>query len=444
MARMHVFDNSGLRIALRNGKNGFSQEQIGEAVDKIKAEFRNAEDLMFVRIMKSSDRPDDININLEQNSENDFRLAAFNPRNSSPKELFFSVYEWTIREVLNGSDVSALRSTVIHEMTHAIDWSKLYAYYRMLDNMRNWLSSCYAETRDVYGLDRSLYDTLSILNHYRAEGVAILSEILLSGREDVVFIDGEELADETRFIATEVNGFVFSRNSELRDFMIKNLHHSAYHFPEDKIPAYNVASSIILKILKKINYIDSNLYEKAKNSPASLSEEESYVIIRAAISLSISAYVEELLTYDNSSSLLPIRKFLVFCDNLDAVNENKEYIDNFVEMVEKTMLDATNYKKIIGKIMGCMMDDNELQEEYKRFLDNVSKYSPDTDLIQKVQKLYGILRDEEFHGDKTIARWALTYIFDECDVIYDDVLLLGYVDDMMVADMALKLLSSTK
>lgn len=43
---------------------------------------------------------------------------------------------------------------------------------------------------------------------------------------------------------------------------------------------------------------------------------------------------------------------------------------------------------------------------------------------------------------KSGAQWALTYFFDDEDIIHDDVAGIGYVDDITVIDYAIRLLES--
>ncbi|MBO4822344.1 MAG: hypothetical protein J5548_12890 [Prevotella sp.] len=54
--------------------------------------------------------------------------------------------------------------------------------------------------------------------------------------------------------------------------------------------------------------------------------------------------------------------------------------------------------------------------------------------------LYAFLKNENDSDRKLIAQWALTYFFDDEDVIHDDIHGMGFVDDLVVLDYALNLL----
>ena len=58
----------------------------------------------------------------------------------------------------------------------------------------------------------------------------------------------------------------------------------------------------------------------------------------------------------------------------------------------------------------------------------------------KITELYTILKNDPDEERKKIAQWALTYFFDDQDIIHDDIKGLGYVDDLIVIDRALIIL----
>ena len=60
-------------------------------------------------------------------------------------------------------------------------------------------------------------------------------------------------------------------------------------------------------------------------------------------------------------------------------------------------------------------------------------------LKNKLSELYSILKDDTNAEKKLIAQWALTYFFDDEDVVHDNISGLGLVDDLTVIDYAIKL-----
>ena len=52
------------------------------------------------------------------------------------------------------------------------------------------------------------------------------------------------------------------------------------------------------------------------------------------------------------------------------------------------------------------------------------------------------MKENDDTEKKSIAQWALSYLFDEQDLIHDDIKGIGLVDDETVIDYALKLIEN--
>lgn len=434
-----ILDEYGLGHLLM--MNGYPADKVYAVKNLIRDEVSEISKLVFCEILKE-DLPKEIDIQLWQNKDDeDARLACFMAGSSSRDKFVFVVFEIAVRHVLDNGIEDVLHSTLIHEMIHAADWSKLDAYCDMLENISNKIDDYYAGAGYGYGLGNSLYDSLNILQHYRAEGVAILSEQLLSRRHEAAFFDGNKLSEKVKRIAVFTGYLAICYDREIRNDLYQRLHDYAYYNVADGEKSTYIASSILLKVLYTNKSIDFDLYEKAQKG--CLSDEEAYIIVRASLSLSLSAYIEGLVAFNNGCDLIPIRKFLDFCGNFqDEVDES--YIANFTKMVSRPKMNAKSFIDFVGRIMGSPMSDNELQVEYKNFFNSVDTYSKYPELVQKVENLYEVLLNNESREYKNVARWALTYIFDEYDVIHDEVPIFGYVDDMIIADIALKLFAEKK
>ncbi len=59
---------------------------------------------------------------------------------------------------------------------------------------------------------------------------------------------------------------------------------------------------------------------------------------------------------------------------------------------------------------------------------------------EKVASLYSIFKNDDNADRQRLAQWALTYFFDDEDIIHDDVSGLGLVDDMTIIDYATSIL----
>jgi len=58
------------------------------------------------------------------------------------------------------------------------------------------------------------------------------------------------------------------------------------------------------------------------------------------------------------------------------------------------------------------------------------------DIQQKAEKLLPLAINE----NNPIAIWALTYLYDDQDLVHDQIAILGYQDDWLVVDAALRLI----
>ena len=66
-------------------------------------------------------------------------------------------------------------------------------------------------------------------------------------------------------------------------------------------------------------------------------------------------------------------------------------------------------------------------------------------LRSKINNLYSIMISPESRNKhKRASRWALTYFFDDQDLIFDEMPVLGLVDDLIVVDKALSIIDQLK
>lgn len=94
----------------------------------------------------------------------------------------------------------------------------------------------------------------------------------------------------------------------------------------------------------------------------------------------------------------------------------------------------------MDQIMGCCMKEEELDGLYQKFTNHPIDDPSYPELKEKAALLYSILKNDADPDRKEIAQWALTYLFDEEDLIHDDIPGIGYVDDLVVLDYAIDLL----
>lgn len=431
-----IKDDQGLDTSLM--MDGYSKEQRNEAKQSIRAQFRDTANRVFHDIL-GKHLPENLTVNMaisnreELKGESAARLASYNVALSRGNSAVFTIREITVKTLLNHEDLTMFKSTVTHEMFHAADKQMLENSHHLFDTIRNDIDEGYDDfNRQGENNNTALLRTLQVFNHYRAEGVAILGESLLMKQEFGSVSDAIE-----RFCSLFELLMIRARMRTEGDKNKGDIFDDAtFH------QAYAVAPIILLIVLGKTRKIDVNLAKKAleclESGDYNLSEEEVITIMRAALSLTLIGYVQGLTSLGNE--IAPIRPFLDFCASLqqDSDEDNMLAYEHLI-MQSKS---ADTFNAAMDQIMGSCISEEELDGLYAEFMDNRSTESSSSELKEKVATLYSILKKDENLDRRRVAQWALTYFFDDEDIIHDDVAGIGYVDDITVIDYAIRLLES--
>lgn len=102
-------------------------------------------------------------------------------------------------------------------------------------------------------------------------------------------------------------------------------------------------------------------------------------------------------------------------------------------------MSAKTFNRTLRDIMGCKMSDDELRDAYNGHSNNNANSNTKIDTM--VALLINRLSDYPQNSEKgEMIRWALTYFFDDKDLIDDNIPVMGYIDDMVILDMAQKLI----
>ena len=206
--------------------------------------------------------------------------------------------------------------------------------------------------------------------------------------------------------------------------------------------AYGVAPFVLLLVLEKLGKIDESLKIKALEGLCAghyeLTEQEVSCIMQQTQSLTLQDYIQGLLALGNK--IAPIKPFLEFCALLQG-DYDADNIDSFATLLRQPQVTSKDFDKAIGEIMGAPFDDAELDEAFQEFCDNPPDETRYPGLKEKVNNLYSLLKSNVSPEKQRIIRWALTYFFDDEDVIHDTIEGVGLVDDALVIDYAMKLMS---
>lgn len=430
-----IRDDQGLDTVLM--MDGYTREQRQEAKQIIRSLFRDTAHKVFEGILGRS-LPDTIIINMsisnreEIKGESVARLASFNTELSRNGSLYFIIREITVKTIFNNSDTSLLESTIIHEMFHAADLQMLENDYCLFESIRKDLYE------DATSYDRqrankhiALLSTLQMLHHYRAEGVAIL---------------GESLLMKSKFGTIEYVTKHFCKVFELtmiRAQMIMGEHKEKDDFYKEAFhQAYTVAPIILLLVIDKIGYIKHELVIKALDGLVTggyeLSYDEIITIMRSALALGITDFIQGLIYLGDD--VAPIRPFINFCASVQQ--DSDEDNNNAYQQLFSQPQSEDNFNAAMDQIMGSCIPKEELDELYLKFKGGIDENSVYFQMKEKIEFLYSIFISNENPDRKRLAQWALTYFFDEEDIIHDDMPALGLIDDMMVIDYAIRILQS--
>ena len=459
-----IKDQDGLGLILRNNY-GYTQNQIIEAEKTIRRQFRKSAHYVFSDILQTTP-PKEIEIQMSQNDREELkglevaRLASFSVSRSTSDKAVFLIHEKTVREVLDNHDMVEFESTVLHEMIHAGDFPIIKSNHDLLeqinsDNPYEQGDFFFYESDKKRG-QKALLGILAMLDHYRAEGIAILGEQLLLKRGNdlsivsVIFTMNPGLKELFDPVDIAMNYFCKTFHNIFFNTLMKA--HTRITRPgfsevilddDTRQAAYSVAPYILLLALDKLSAIESGLAQKAIPALVTgdydeLDEQECIAIIRAALSLPLPDYIQGLMYMGDF--ITPIQPFLAICAKIQQ-DYNEESINSFYQLINDPNR-IENFNQAMTTIMGSCMSEEEIDAYYEDFLGkDLPIELTKSRLKEKVAKLYSILKNANNDEGKQVANWALTYFFDDQDIIHDDIKGIGFIDDMIVIDIALNILN---
>jgi len=429
-----IRDDQGLDTVLM--MDGYSKEQRQDAKQRIRTQFRDTAIRVFQEIL-AKPLPETIIVNMsisdreEIKGESAARLASFNAELSRNGSLYFNIREITVKTVLDHSDTTLFESTVIHEMFHAADQQMLKSDYQLFESIRD---DIYEEensfNRQGSNKHIALLSTLNMLHHYRAEGIALL---------------GESLLMKSKFGTIEYATKQFCKVFELTmmraQMRIGGNREKAVFDKEAFHQAYAVAPIILLLVMDKRGEIKHELAKKALDGLATgdynLTNDEVVTIIRSALALGLIGFIQGLTSL--SDEVAPIRPFLNFCASVQQ-DEDEDNNNAYQQLLSQPLSEA-NFNAAMDQIMGSCMSVEELDELYLKFKGSTDGDSTYPQMREKVKSLFSIFKNDKNPNRQRLAQWALTYFFDDEDIIHDDVSGLGLIDDMTIIDNAISLLN---
>lgn len=430
-----IKDEQGLGIALQMA--GYPQEERIWARDAIREQFRNVSKKVFQVVLGRS-LPETIVVNTALNDNDELKgekaatLASYNLLLSKPDHPLFTVNEKSVKELLDSKDIKSFEGTIIHEMFHAADQHMLLNNYRVLQSLQNRIDNSLGVLEQIqFDHSMALQQTLRMLNHYRAEGLAVLGECLLM-KNPIKLMEHPIERFRKGFLSLVINSCEKADgNRKEFDTNLMDLH------------AYKDAPFILLKVLYKRDLINKELTKNAIDSIVGecfkLTDEEIQTILKVALNLSLSGFIHGLMLLGSEAA--PVMPFLSFCGKIQSDFE-KSHADAFVQLTQQPE-SVDTFNMSMDQIMGSCISENELDKLIQDFIDHPLNDPTYPELKEKVSSLYSILKHDPNDDRKRLAQWTLTFFFDDEDIIHDDITAIGYIDDMIVMDYAIKLLQTT-
>ena len=414
---------------------------------------------------------------LEQAQKGDsfFALASYDSERSDFDVAYFHVYYDTIldltEKVTSNPDCHITEteyfSTVVHELVHAADCMNISETNKLREkDIENGKIS--QNTFELLKGNAPLYDVLwyvlSFLSKFRSEGVAILGENLLRGKS--FFIFGSNLSNddsqsyynripELEFEDNPVETYVFF--GQLLNDILKNASDLPFHerfevekswlFQKQKSNfAYKFGEKLLFWLLLEANpelllRVDDLEKENSLQSFDAKFQAFAYEILQLALEFDLSDFVNGLLALNqkHDGQLFDGHAFFGLCSIIQD-NAYQPIENNFIKIVNDIFSSSINndeekFLSLVNEICGYPMTIDEIESAFSAF-DWDGEYQ---DIFPEIKSFASYLLPVAKSGNE-IAIWALTYLFDDEDLINDNITIFGYQDDYIVLRSAVQLL----
>lgn len=456
-----IIDNSGVLNVLE-----FEYNQKGIEIDKHLI-FKRIKDVFTKSFSKiyflfSNFQNLVVEVNLEQSLKNDLAvyLARYDNNLSNNDKFVFYFYHESLQffiEEIYSQQLKAeqthftdIEDTVIHELFHAADmriinktdsiFEKLYKSTE--SNLGNNISLIKTNLQEDQILYKPIHWTyLYAINRFRNEGVAVLGEKLFSLNKNV---KKEIDLKEVLFISSQIL-------NKIHKLTISNFYSTKSSFDVDKEIeilsgfAYEVGHILLLKILSEKEPSINDLIQKAidylfENESDSLDLDEVQLIFDKVLTLDLTDYITGILNYkfeELNDSLVSKENVFEYCSLLQ--NESNEYgLKTFTTKIALIGLENSeeNFIQIMKETVCTKMSNEEITTGYDFFL----TIPADENIIQAIKEQSELLYQKAIKEQNLIAQWALTYLLDDEDLIHDRITFLGWQDDWLVLDAALRII----
>ena len=413
-----VKDEQGLGALLL--EQGYSQVQIERAKQTVQRLYEDAAQRVFSEAL-GWPLPKHVVVEIAPNGTNRFgeesrELACFVASQGSTDCICFTVYDKLVQYILRMDEIV---DTAFHEMMHAADCGLIMQNQKLIATI---------DDDDL----KALSDTLRVFDHIRAEGVAILGSHLLMGTPFGKVVNSvKRFSDYYELVMVKSIKWVCNEKA-MGSAYAPDVFHATYGF----------APSVLVLVLERRGILDKDLAKRIlqglETGTYELSDEEIKSTLLSAMSLNLSEYIQGVVSLGDS--IAPMQSFLEFCGLVQKEYEKGD-IDTFTKLVRQPK-SAQLFNEMVEKILERITPIEVLDERYIDLFEDRDFVAALPDLRDKLDALYFAMKCNEDPEKRQIAQWALSYFFDEKDLIHDDLEGVGWVDDETVIGYALKLLDN--
>lgn len=411
-------------------------------------------DLLFRKVLKRK-KPKTISIVAGEPDDNSFNGGII-LRMSSEKEFHIKLNHSLIWQKQEHENL--FRDVLLHELIHEADLNIL---------LKNHF---YRSVIKVYSGNlpyKRLKWVLWMLDHCRAEGIAELGNRLL-GPEDVLPLNSRMDFKEVRYRAqkdaqfnmdADAEGFsqLMERVIDIGEDLPKGL------FEEMRSGGYRYGCSVMLRVLRNLKLISETderricTYIRTKGrrkmeqagEPSlfpekefKLSRKEIGRVLNACISVNLPMYLEGLMLDREGKPMISVTQLLTLCGDVQGYRSDSK-IALFAKLVNAPQKTVADFNKAMRVLVGRPMEEKSLTRHVHEFRSEEHGWSSYLGFHDKIDRLYALYREHSAAGrmDQTrAANHALHYFFRVKDMIGDFVPAFGFVDDLIVVDIALELL----
>ena len=382
-----------------------------------------------------------VHVDLQQKKESKTHvsLACFLPGLSSKSNFRFSIYYSSILTLLEAlrekreSKFMEFRSTVLHELIHALDVVSLNETEGIFNSSKNTYQKNSFESQiiDLHHTEDHQFSVqwtfLHFLATFRNEGVAILGETLFGTRITTV-TEKEALQSFQNDFNYAVNaclGLSFYHRLDVNEVIgiLKHIGLNAYKYADVLL------FSMIKKKFPEFSGIALNEYQNILIDKPSLNK-----LLKEMLQYDLSDWIRDILNIEypaKGTSLINHEQLYHYCGIMQR-DHDQELVEDYAS---KLLLLAYNKNKqhfiqLVEASMGVKMEFETIQVRMAAFLAKKVK----VDIEEDLKVLSTHLLDKRNDSNHEVIDWALTYLLDDEDLIHDRMSFLGLQDDWMVME----------